>query len=228
MYTFFILTSFYARKPDWTQPEAQEKFCTTLNEFVSKIEDFKWENYDMIFFPIWVHDHFYIMCFNLKIQMLDVIDNALVTEEMVKHKYGGAPAILKNFFRNYLGNGVNPTMESIVKTLKIRHMTLPWQNDTNKVDCGVYVMRHMETYMGGPVRNWNSGLAKNGTEAFIKLRAKYTEALFVGETNKKPFQTFSMIQQKFQKIKKKGKSMLKRCLENLNPVKMGSSCNSNL
>ncbi|XP_042044306.1 uncharacterized protein LOC121790083 [Salvia splendens] len=125
----------------------------------------------MIFFPIWVHDHFYIMCFNLKIQMLDVIDNALVTEEMVKHKYGGAPAIL---------------------------------NDTNKVDCGVYVMRHMETYMGGPVRNWNSGLAKNGTEAFIKLRAKYTEALFVGETNKKPFQTFSMIQQKFQKIKKRG------------------------
>ncbi|XP_042027159.1 uncharacterized protein LOC121774333 [Salvia splendens] len=179
-----------ARKSELTQAEAQKKFCTALNEFVSKIENFKWENYDMIFFPIWANEHFYIMCFNLKMQMMDVIDNALISEELIKKKYGAAPSML-----------------------------MPWQNDTNKVDCGVYVMRQMETYMGGAVRNWNSCLMKKGTEAFTKLRAKYTEALLIGDTNKKTFETFTMIQQKFQNDSKKGEIDVEKMIRKFEPPK---------
>ncbi|XP_047953122.1 uncharacterized protein LOC125198954 [Salvia hispanica] len=206
-----------ARRSGWTEAESRERFCSNLNEFVSKIENFKWENYDLIFFPIWAYEHYYIICFNLKMQMMDVIDNSLVSEELIEKKYEDTPSTLKNFFRIYLGNGVNPSMGRTVKLSKTRYMNMPWQNDTNKVDCGIYVMRHLETYMGGPVRNWNSGLTKKGTESFIKLRARYTEALLIGDTNKKAFDTFTMIQKKFENDSKKGEIDVEKMIREFKP-----------
>ena len=96
-------------------------------------------------------------------------------------------------------------------------MNMPWQNDTNKVDCGIYVMRHLETYMGGPVRNWNSGLTKKGTESFIKLRARYTEALLIGDTNKKAFETLTMIKKKFENDSKKEEIDVEKMIREFKP-----------
>jgi Ulp1 family protease len=35
---------------------------------------------------------------------------------------------------------------------------MPWRNIRNVHDCGIYMMRHMETFMGD--RKWNCGLKK--------------------------------------------------------------------
>ena len=100
---------------------------------------------------------------------------------------------------------------------EISLINMPWTNDTNKVGCGVYVMRHLETYMGGAVRNWNSCLTKMGTESFIKLRVRYTETLLIGDTNKKAFDTFTMIQKKFENDSKKGEIDVEKMIREFKP-----------
>uniref|UniRef100_A0A251VEI3 Ulp1 protease family, C-terminal catalytic domain-containing protein n=1 Tax=Helianthus annuus TaxID=4232 RepID=A0A251VEI3_HELAN len=41
-------------------------------------------------------------------------------------------------------------------------MKMSWQTEKNFVDCGVFAMRHMETYTGKHVskKEWDSGLSK--------------------------------------------------------------------
>lgn len=35
---------------------------------------------------------------------------------------------------------------------------MSWKTNNNFDDCGVFVMRHMETYMGQPWTTWHTGL----------------------------------------------------------------------
>ncbi|KAL8256197.1 hypothetical protein R6Q59_031264, partial [Mikania micrantha] len=65
--------------------------------------------------------------------------------------------------------------------LKINHLTpilvdLPWKTTNNGVDCGIFSMRHMETYMGGGVKKWKTGLlqeSKAQNKQLNQLRFKY-------------------------------------------------------
>lgn len=43
----------------------------------------------------------------------------------------------------------------------IKRLPLPWRNETNKVDCGIYTMQHMETYVGQCVKDWKIGLQQH-------------------------------------------------------------------
>ena len=42
-------------------------------------------------------------------------------------------------------------------SLNPRVVRVGWQTKDNSVDCGVFVMRHMETYMGN-LSTWRAGL----------------------------------------------------------------------
>ncbi|KAL1554277.1 hypothetical protein AAHA92_14855 [Salvia divinorum] len=197
--TLFNVT---ARQKEWSEPVAREKFCTIMSEYISKIPNFKWGNYDIIFFPIFAHEHFYLICFNLKGESVDIIDNSEVVPELLKNKYGNDPERLKKFFTIYLGNGDNISMGKVIKNSAVKHIDMPWKNDTNKVDCGVYLMRHMETYMGGPIKNWVTGLTKKGTESLVRLRVRYAEVLLKGPTNKKASEMCAIMKEKFEKYGK--------------------------
>ncbi|KAL8225908.1 hypothetical protein R6Q57_018465 [Mikania cordata] len=64
---------------------------------------------------------------------------------------------MKDVFSNYLLEKDHPS------ALKINHQTpqsvdIPWKTTKNGIDCGVFCMRHMETYMGGGPKKWSSGL----------------------------------------------------------------------
>ncbi|KAK9750032.1 hypothetical protein RND81_02G168200 [Saponaria officinalis] len=48
---------------------------------------------------------------------------------------------------------------------------MSWRSTTNVDDCGVYVMRHMETFKGDP--KWGCGLKKNDDGTLYKLRLSY-------------------------------------------------------
>lgn len=67
----------------------------------------------------------------------------------------------------------------------IERLKMPWRNTSNKVDCGVYAMRHMETYMGQRIKDWDTGFkAKCQTKMRI-YRAKYCKALLSSKFNRK-------------------------------------------
>nr|GMD81317.1 uncharacterized protein LOC109162486 [Ipomoea batatas] len=47
------------------------------------------------------------------------------------------------------------------------------RDNSNKVDCGVFTMRHMETYMGKGTKGWDCGLEKENKEQLNNARVKY-------------------------------------------------------
>lgn len=45
--------------------------------------------------------------------------------------------------------------------MKPRFVKMPWQTTDNSTDCGIFLMRHMETFKGD-VKNWNTDLTEEG------------------------------------------------------------------
>ncbi|KAJ0529319.1 hypothetical protein HanHA89_Chr10g0376441 [Helianthus annuus] len=44
-----------------------------------------------------------------------------------------------------------------MKSVKPQKLKLDWATKKNNIDCGVFVMRHMETYKESSVKNWECG-----------------------------------------------------------------------
>lgn len=60
---------------------------------------------------------------------------------------------------------------------------MPGQSEINKTDSGIYVMRHMETYMGNKVKNWDAGFKQQLKKQMRFLRAKYYASILSSEQN---------------------------------------------
>nr|XP_017257469.1 PREDICTED: uncharacterized protein LOC108226985 [Daucus carota subsp. sativus] len=62
---------------------------------------------------------------------------------------------------------------------------MPWQTIQNDTDCGLFLMRHMETYMGD-AKTWTSDLKPENygqTRQLDKIRAKYCHAILASPLN---------------------------------------------
>ncbi|PWA45111.1 ulp1 protease family, C-terminal catalytic domain-containing protein [Artemisia annua] len=84
---------------------------------------------------------------------------------------GGRQQLLNGVDVVYLTNTVDVRVAAILK---------PWK------DCGIFVMRHMEHYMGTPVIYWRCGLLPEGkkqTSQLGKLKRKYDARLLLSECN---------------------------------------------
>jgi len=64
-------------------------------------------------------------------------------------------------------------------------LRMSWRDNNNKVDYGVFAMRHMETYMGKGTRGWDFGLEKENKEQLNNTRVKY-----LAETVNSPINEF--------------------------------------
>ncbi|KAL8222882.1 hypothetical protein R6Q57_020281 [Mikania cordata] len=65
-------------------------------------------------------------------------------------------------------------------------MDLPWKTTQNGIDCGVFCMRHMETYMGGGPKKWNCCLmneSKGQNKQLNQLRFKYLCKILISNVN---------------------------------------------
>lgn len=43
--------------------------------------------------------------------------------------------------------------------VEITRLQMKWRTTNNSIDCGIFAMRHMETYKGNGVRSWDSKFA---------------------------------------------------------------------
>ncbi|KAL3621637.1 hypothetical protein CASFOL_036549 [Castilleja foliolosa] len=100
----------------------------------------------------------------------------------VEAKYQNVPATLVDLFLKFLvNNGLKH--KAAWKKINYIRLAMPWRDDTNKVDCGVFAMRHMETYMGETVRSWRCGLAKDKPKMLKYMRVKYCAAILGSDIN---------------------------------------------
>ena len=65
-------------------------------------------------------------------------------------------------------------------------MKLNWGTKENVIDCGVFLMMHMEHYEGETAKNWKLEFPKEGADqemAIIRMRAKYATKMLMHELN---------------------------------------------
>ncbi|KAG6424452.1 hypothetical protein SASPL_114870 [Salvia splendens] len=158
-------------------------FAANLDHEVKLIPNFKWADIDMVFFPICAHEHYYAVCFYYASKRVIVIDNSSSGDsDNITVNYGVIPETLK-----YLA-GVGCAQQSkAVENSAIKRLKLKWSTETNKDDNGVYLMRHLETYMGQKGREWTCGLSKKSKGVLQILRAKYCTALMLAKINHEHF-----------------------------------------
>ncbi|WOH14890.1 hypothetical protein DCAR_0934418 [Daucus carota subsp. sativus] len=113
-----------------------------------------------VFFPITKSEHFYLICYDIRNQGHFIIDN-IKREGNPKQYYMRVPDILHSHFCNYIQIKGNIPLSRRIRKFKRTYLTMPWQTSWNSTDCGIFVMRHMETFKGDP-KKWDSGLAEEG------------------------------------------------------------------
>ncbi|WOG82013.1 hypothetical protein DCAR_0101172 [Daucus carota subsp. sativus] len=155
--------------------EAQyQMFKSEMEHFINRYLNIRFEGSDLLFFPVYANRHFYLVCFNLKKQAFEVIDNIRQGKNAGKY-YGPRIRLLVRFF----------LLANLVKNLKPSYLVMPWQTIQNDTDCGLFLMRHMETYMGD-AKTWTSDLKPENygqTTQLDKIRAKYCHAILASPLN---------------------------------------------
>nr|GMD37751.1 uncharacterized protein LOC109174777 [Ipomoea batatas] len=68
---------------------------------------------------------------------------------------------LKDLLSSYLEKKGHPVRAATVRNLKPTRLRIGWRDCQNNVDCAVYAMRHMKTFMGRPHSRWDCDL-ENG------------------------------------------------------------------
>ncbi|PWA35976.1 ulp1 protease family, C-terminal catalytic domain-containing protein [Artemisia annua] len=143
---------------------------------------------DLVFFPVLLEkSHYYLVVFNLKTPKIEIIDNSKNGSEAdMKERYGLSLKKLRKYFLLYLGVKDHPRLE-LLKKVACNRLLMSWRTEENCIDCGVFMMRHMETYMGyTSAKNWKCGLKDEGPEQqnqIYELRKKYLSKILRSDIN---------------------------------------------
>ncbi|KAK6160594.1 hypothetical protein DH2020_003975 [Rehmannia glutinosa] len=71
----------------------------------------------------------------------------------------------------------------VVKTFDAQPTCYVIEELGNKVDCEVYAVHHMKTYMGGALKKWNCGFDNTDAALFTRLRTLYCHAMLLDALN---------------------------------------------
>nr|GMD76971.1 receptor-like protein 12 [Ipomoea batatas] len=116
-----------------------------------------WGHVHLLFFPILQQNHLYLLCVDFKFERLEIIDNSASTQH-TPVKYGDTPENVKLLLSEYF-TFVGEKFKSIVcDNLKTKRMPMKWRDTKNKVDYGMYLMWHMESYVGDAVKVLQNGI----------------------------------------------------------------------
>lgn len=162
----------------------REVFFSRIEAEMEVVQDFKLGRFDMIFFPICHALHFFVVVLDLKQRRVVLLDNSSAKDdEPVTVMYGDIPSSVAKYFCEWMMANNNHEKGRMMINQPIKRLALPWRDEENKVDCGVFAMRHMETYMGQRVCDWKIGLSGLAAKAIQNLRIKYVNTLLVSEAN---------------------------------------------
>nr|GMD57195.1 ulp1 protease family, C-terminal catalytic domain-containing protein [Ipomoea batatas] len=120
--------------------------------------------------------HYYMIYFDPLYERFEVIDNSSSVCK-TEDKYGTVPK------RLFLSGLKSTYKANKIEKLKVKMMKMAWRDNRNKIDCGVFLMRHIETFRGQSPKLWNCGLQKEKKDQLNALRVKYLTALVMSDLN---------------------------------------------
>ncbi|GKA57827.1 peptidase C48, SUMO/sentrin/Ubl1, partial [Tanacetum coccineum] len=133
--------------------EAADKFNENILRILKTTSYRNLSNVDLVifllvFFPIIQGSHFFVVCMHLKCREVHILDNrsSLITD--VSARYGDVVENLVARFLDFLAYQNHPA-QGVMGNATRMILRLGCMTKKNFIDCGVFTMRHMETYMGG-------------------------------------------------------------------------------
>ncbi|KAL4566080.1 hypothetical protein LXL04_030190 [Taraxacum kok-saghyz] len=145
-----------------------------------KIKSLKKVN--LVYFPIFHYDHYYIYVFDLKTNTVHLFDNR---KDFPADGYNKSPKRMIDFFSRFLAEKKHPSAEVISKK-QVKCAKMKWQTVYNDIDCGIFAIRHLECYTGGVISKFDCGLVKESEQQssqLIKLRKKYATKILMSDLN---------------------------------------------
>nr|GMC66490.1 uncharacterized protein LOC109162486 [Ipomoea batatas] len=131
-----------------------KRFSERMDDEIRLTGGLNLEDIDLFLFPIVHFEHYYVLTINVENKRFDILDNSSA-ESPKNEKYGDVPTTL------------------IVRGLTPARLRMSWRDNDNKIDCGVFAMRHMETYMDKGTKGWECGLEKGNKEQLNNIRVNY-------------------------------------------------------
>nr|GEY95921.1 hypothetical protein [Tanacetum cinerariifolium] len=127
------------------------------------------------------------------------------------------PVSDRKVFVQYLYYVKHPKAEAIEKA-KIKRMKISWRTMRNSIDCGVFTMLHMESYIGAE-GEWKCGLAKESkkqNEQLNSLRSKFAAKIILSEFNLLREKFMKLVQAFEQKTEEERKKIIDDAVVNMN------------
>ncbi|PWA79108.1 ulp1 protease family, C-terminal catalytic domain-containing protein [Artemisia annua] len=144
-------------------------------------------NVDLVFFPIIQAGHFFVVCMHLKRKEVHILDNMLLGSEAVSERYGGLVEFLVARFEDFLSFESHPA-QGFLRNARPQLLRLGCMTKNNVIDCGVFAMRHMETYLFGGEYDDLCEFRREGKEQqhqLDELRCKYAAKILLADINNK-------------------------------------------
>ncbi|PWA56980.1 ulp1 protease family, C-terminal catalytic domain-containing protein [Artemisia annua] len=213
--------------------------ASMTNEDLSK--DQRFENFEeSVHLATCLVDEYVANLLNVDLyHKIEIIDNRLSDTEadegskiseidLISKLYGKLPFVLKNLFCDYLKKKNHPKFH-IMRFCKPNILKMAWRTRKNESDCGIFVMRHMETYNGQKVEEWNSGFRNEGEgqKGQLKtLRRKYAAKILLSDENLHRKKIISESIEFFSLPAEDKKHRLKQKTENFIKLRLQSSWNT--
>ncbi|KAK1384694.1 hypothetical protein POM88_022429 [Heracleum sosnowskyi] len=109
---------------DMNVTESYPIFAENMGYILNRYER-KLDNVDMVLFLINKHGHFYLICYNLKKEGFDLIDN--IKRRNPKQCYGQTPNILHSHFTGYLKENGLVNLAKRMQKLQPSFLRMQWQ-----------------------------------------------------------------------------------------------------
>ncbi|KAI3680379.1 hypothetical protein L2E82_50365 [Cichorium intybus] len=153
-----------------------EIFNNRMERFISHVQrSLEFNELKLVFFPIKDEKNLYCLVFNLEKVDYILLDSTNYGAPGMRI-YGNIPLLLTVGYKKM----------NLIKKVTPRRVLVPWQETHATQDNGVFLMRHMETYIGQEDNNWTVGLGKQESKRdkrLTNLRILYIVRLAMHEIN---------------------------------------------
>ncbi|KAD6794376.1 hypothetical protein E3N88_05272 [Mikania micrantha] len=165
--------------------EMLEHFETNVNVALVGSQFNSINQINLLIIPVLQTNHYYLVCFNLKNPAIEIVDNI---RGRLHARCAGNVRKVQKIVSLYLEKE-SPALHKKIVNLKPKKLEMPWQTEKNFIDCGIFAMRHMETYMGKEIKEWKEDCAileeSSGkqNEQLLDLRYKYLSKILLSDIN---------------------------------------------
>ncbi|KAG6405662.1 hypothetical protein SASPL_133254 [Salvia splendens] len=173
------------RKTKWEESEAVNTLCEEIDRQFNSNGTLDFTKYDLVFFPIFSNRQYYLVCFSLKTGVADVLDNVVPDKGILdRTKYESDLDLLMDIFGFYLkSKGLHELSEVIINERRTRLLDLSWKTTHNTNDSVVFLMRHIETYLGHPANLMTTGLQRVSLRILQIMRRRYCKTMLLAPFN---------------------------------------------